>query len=140
MDKQENLELRVKHLGFIQNIIARMGNNSATLKNYCMALVMGIIGISVTIKNSDILLFAIPIIFIFSILDSYYLRLERAFRKQYDHVRLLDINVAPDFQIIPNENMRPNWINIYFSWSIAVFYISIMAILVAINLYLEKFY
>ncbi len=126
-------DMRMKHLELIQSVIARMGNNSASLKNYCMTLAAGVIGLAAAVQKPEVLLFSIPIILVFSILDTNYLRLERAFRDQYEDTRKRDIDCQPDFLISPNWSASNNWLKIFFSWSVFGFFFPIMSIMVAIN-------
>jgi hypothetical protein len=95
-------DMRMKHLELIQSVIARMGNNSTNLKNYCMTLSAGVICLAAAVQRSDILLFSLPIVIVFSILDTNYLRLERAFRDQYESTRKQHIDCQPDFLISPS--------------------------------------
>lgn len=78
------------HMEMIQGIINRMANNSFMLKGWAVTLVAGIFVLAS--KDTDKMYFLIayiPII-LFWILDSYYLNLERLYRKLYDKVCSLD--------------------------------------------------
>ena len=82
MEKQNHLEM-------IQGIINRMSNNSFMLKGWAVTLLTGILVLAN--KDTDKMYFIIayiPII-VFWMLDSYYLNLERMYRKLYDKVRHL---------------------------------------------------
>lgn len=74
----------IKHLEFLQDIIKRMANNSFKIKGWTITLVTAILGLLatknlLTLKYISILI--IPILG-FAMLDAYYLRLERIFRKK----------------------------------------------------------
>lgn len=82
------MELKIKHLEFIQQVITRMANNSFSLKGWAVTLIAGIFVLSD--KDADkayFLITLIPIV-VFWGLDSYYLYQERLFRSLYDLVRL----------------------------------------------------
>jgi hypothetical protein len=81
---------QVKHLELIQAVITRMAGNSALLKGWSVTLSSALIGWAAA-SNAHIkyaLLGLLPPIF-FAVLDAFYLRQERLFRKLYDHVRRL---------------------------------------------------
>lgn len=72
------------YLSILQNVIGRMGTNSAGCKTWCIALVSAIVVI-ISDKGNPNLAWAtlIPIV-LFFFLDAYYLGLERRFRARYD--------------------------------------------------------
>lgn len=75
------------HLGFIQDTIARMANNSFLLKGWTVSVTAGILAFVATGPNP---LFAWIGLFpttAFWLLDAYYLKQERLYRKLYDDVR-----------------------------------------------------
>jgi len=122
-------EMHMKHLELIQNAVTRMGNQSASLKNYCMTLVAGMIGLSAATEQSRILLYVLPIILVFAVLDANYLRLERAFRSQYDSIRRTPITEQPDFEISTNWGAAHTLMASFWSWSVAGFYAPMVAVL-----------
>ena len=78
------------HMDMIQGIINRMANNSFMLKGWAVTLIAGIFVLAS--KDTDKMYFLIayiPII-LFWLLDSYYLNLERLYRKLYDKICGLD--------------------------------------------------
>jgi len=82
---------RVKHLELIQDVIVRMAGNSALLKGWSITLASALIGWAAS-EHSHVKYVVIgffPPIF-FAVLDAYYLRQERLFRRLYDCVRLQD--------------------------------------------------
>lgn len=84
-----DMENKQKHLEFIQNIINRMSQNSFSLKQWTITIIVVAI---LFIKNTapDFIIFIIIPIVIFWILDGYFLSRERLFRKLYDDVRQMD--------------------------------------------------
>lgn len=80
--------MKHEHLEMIQNVINRMGNNSFLLKGWAVLVIVAIFTFTGE-SNNDIrcILFTnIPLI-VFWGLDSYYLQLERKYRKLYDDIR-----------------------------------------------------
>lgn len=76
------MEQKIKHLEFIQNITSRMANNSFLLKGWCVTLIVAILGFS---NFSFCAVFCV--VFVFYILDTYFLYLEKLFRILYNSVR-----------------------------------------------------
>lgn len=73
-----------KYIDIIESIITRMSDNSKQMKEWCIALVTGLIGISFSIKVFWLSIIAMPVVVIFLYLDAFYLQLERCFRHLYD--------------------------------------------------------
>lgn len=81
---------KIAHLQMIQGVIDRMGGNLFYLKGWAITLLAGLFAFS----TSDILpngkwsiLLLVILLFLFWILDGYFLSLERCFRDLYDKVR-----------------------------------------------------
>lgn len=131
-------EMHMKHLELIQNAITRMGTNSANLKNFAMLMIAAVIGLATSLNSISIIIFIIPIVFGFSILDAKYLQLERSFREHFDRVRVSKIDQQPDFCILPEINK--SLLCAYMSWSVIGFYGATVVFLVIIAIvipYLE---
>lgn len=73
-----------KYIDIIESIITRMSDNSKQMKEWCIALVTGLVGVSFTIKVGWLCVVALPVVAIFRHLDAFYLQLERCFRCLYD--------------------------------------------------------
>lgn len=72
------------HLSIAQSVIQRMASNSASCKAWCITLVSAILVIVADKgKPSYALIAAVPT-FLFLVLDTYYLALERCFRNSYN--------------------------------------------------------
>ena len=85
---------KASHLGFIQQVINRMGQNSFLIKGWTITLITAILAMNIEIKNVHFLYFATIIIVISWLLDSYYLYLEKSYRLLYD-------DIINDKEIIP---------------------------------------
>jgi len=78
------MEIKIKYLEMIQGIINRMASNSFMLKGWAVTLVAGIFALSAKGSNSLFFLITYVPIILFWFLDSYYLQLERKYRKLYN--------------------------------------------------------
>ncbi|MCM3808321.1 hypothetical protein ND808_21000 [Streptomyces sp. DR7-3] len=98
----------IKHLEFIQAIVARLGNGSFLIKGWTMTVAGAFFGVSATSPSWKIAAAGMIPIVGFWLLDSYFLRQERLFRKLYDDVRrptvaveLFSMNVQPYHAAVP---------------------------------------
>lgn len=88
-------EHNIKHLEFIQSIIARMNQNSFQMKGWAITIISALLAIFAASfdksgsGNIGFLFVAIAPTFIFWVLDSYYLQQERKFRGIYNDVAKL---------------------------------------------------
>ena len=76
----------VKYLEFLQKIISRMNSNSFMIKRWTITIVSGFIALAAKSGNIYYLLSAVIPAFMFWLLDSYYLHMERKYRKLYENV------------------------------------------------------
>jgi hypothetical protein len=83
-----------KHLEFVQQVIARMNGNSFQLKTWAVTLTAGLFALSERSNPWFALLALIPI-FVFWMLDTLYLQLERRYRALYKH--LCEKSGDPDY-------------------------------------------
>lgn len=77
-------EPKIAHLGFIQNVINRMGNNSFLLKGWSVALLAASFALAADNAERKVLWAALLPLLVFWWLDAYFLRQERMYRKLYD--------------------------------------------------------
>lgn len=71
------------HLNITQSVIQRMASNSGTCKAWCITLVSAILVIIADKGKPNYAFIAIVPTFLFLVLDTYYLALERCFRVSY---------------------------------------------------------
>ncbi len=94
------MENKRKHLEFIQNIISRMAGNLFFLRGWTITLIGALLALFSKNNSPDyIFYFLIVLIFVFWILDGYFLSQERSYRDLYNHVRKLkeeEINFSMD--------------------------------------------
>lgn len=79
-------EDRRQHLAFIQSVVARMSQASATAKTWLLPIVTAAYGFAITKDSPLTAVLGIIAVLIFGLLDANYLKQERAFRSLYDHV------------------------------------------------------
>ncbi len=134
---------KIKHLEFIQGIINRMANDSFLLKGWSVTLLTVLFVFTVKeIENFNFLYVLIIIfpIFIFWILDGYFLSQERRFRDLYEHVRKLDeknIDFSMD-TIKYKDTPRNTWWGSIRSSTLLWFYIPLAVIVLIVLFSINK--
>ncbi len=98
MDEETAREENVKHMEFIQVIIARLAANSFHVKTWCLTITAATYGVAVSRVDWRLLMVGLFVIVVFWLLDSYFLHQERLFRLLYDHVRS-DVRAVPRFSM-----------------------------------------
>ena len=127
------LDARIRHLQMLQSAIDRMAENSARLKTLCISVSAALVAFSASAKEPNVLLFSVPLIFVFGGLDAQYLRLERAFRSRFDSVRSSDLIERVDFPISPSFSAGNHLASVLLSWSVWLFYLPIALILLGVS-------
>ncbi len=72
------------HLQIYQSILARMANNSSTVKTWCVTVVSAILVLLIERQAESALPLAMIPLALFFVLDIYYLSLEKRFRYSYN--------------------------------------------------------
>ena len=104
----DDQELRLRHLDTIQQVVSRLAQNSFTIRGWSVTLVTVVFAI-LSAQNdtaSGLILVALAPTWIFWVLDAYYVRQERMYRRLYVAAarRLREGDAAPD---IPLFEMNP---------------------------------
>jgi hypothetical protein len=133
-----------KHLEFIQNVIARMANNSFLLKGWAVTLVAAFFALAAQNTNLNFVVLGFFPVIAFWILDAYYLRQERLFRLLFNAIRVKDADkVQPNELFLmdtsPYEGKVQSWFRIMFSKTIGIFYGTIIITLIIIVIVLKLF-
>ena len=84
------MDAKLKHLEMLQGVINRMAGNSFLLKGWCVTLVSALLALAASGSDKRFTLLPYYPVLMFWILDGYFLRQERLFRKLYERVRLTD--------------------------------------------------
>ena len=124
----------IKHMEMIQNVISRLADNSFKVKQWSLISLVAIFTIFGTLDpdtpignpEAALKLFSVPrwIILGFFLLDTYFVYLERCYRKKFDNVRQQE---ETDFDM----SLIPLWregIMAFYSRSNFIFYILILLI------------
>ena len=132
------MENKHKHLELIQTVINRMANNLFFLRGWAITLITGLFALSAGkgVDGRYIVTAFIPL-FVFWILDGYFLSHERRFRDLYDDVRKLedkDVDFSMDTKKY-KDIRRNTWLGSMFSSTLLWFYIP-LAIAMMIILWL----
>jgi len=122
------MEKKLKHLEFIQAVIARQAKNAFLLKGWIITITAAMITFIPNTRDFKPILSVYGLIFIFWMLDSYYLFQEKLFRALYDHVRKLDEEKI-DFDMNTktfSKQINCTWMDIAISRTLLIFYVPLM--------------
>lgn len=72
------------HLEILQNVIERMASNSTSSKTWCITIVSAVLVVIADKGKPDFALLALIPTILFLALDTYYLAMEKGFRKSYE--------------------------------------------------------
>lgn len=125
------VERRIAHLSFIQGVVNRMGTNSFLLKGWSVTLVAAIFVLSAKDSDHKFVLLAYFPIFMFWVLDAYFLHQEKLFRKLYAAVASNKVHsdeFTLDTMIVKDD--VPNMSCVFFSKTLVFFHGSIVAIVI----------
>ena len=100
--RPDEKEEKRQHIDIVEAIITRMSENSKQMKEGCIALVSGVVGLSFTVNIPWLCTITILVIILFGYLDVFYLQLERRFRRLYN-----------DVVEIGNDNQPPKDVSLY---------------------------
>lgn len=119
------------HLAMIQGVVNRMASNSFALK----ALAVTIAAASIALTNagqSAVSAYSgfLPVL-VFWLMDAKYLRLERLYRKLYDHIRTAQESEAFSMDTSQFNGNVSSTLRTAFSWSVIWFYMAVAVALLA---------
>jgi hypothetical protein len=110
-----------KHLDLVSQAIGRMGQNSFTVRGWCVTVVSAMIALAVDGHSVGLALTALLPITVFWISDAYYLVQERAFRALYNRVRTLAADKI-DFVMDPSDLQKETFLSVMFRPILLVLY------------------
>jgi hypothetical protein len=124
---------RLKHLELIQQVITRMANNSFLLKGWSVTLLSAILAIAASKDGQHKMVWIgfVPML-TFWLLDGFFLRQERLFRKLWDKKRKENQDTATDFDMSTeavSTEVDP-WLKVCFSPTLRIFYGALTLILI----------
>jgi hypothetical protein len=97
---------RLKHLEIVQQVITRMASNSFLLKGWSVTLLSAILAIAVKDSLYRMIWIAFLPVLMFWMLDGYFLRQERIYRKLWDHIRAEKLLVEVGTGLKPKQCQR----------------------------------
>ncbi len=129
-----DMDAKLKHLEMIQSVIARMAGNLFFLKGWSITLVVGLFALGAS-KDANPLysILAFLPVFVFWILDGYFLSIERSFRDMYEDVRQRDpknIDFSMDSEPYKKANPRNSWMCSLVSPTLIWFYLPMVLAMV----------
>ncbi|HWY19976.1 MAG TPA: hypothetical protein VNX26_02085 [Candidatus Acidoferrum sp.] len=126
-------ERKLKHLEFTQAIISRMSGNSFLLKGWSVTLVAALFALAAKDANKNYVVVAYFPVLVFWIIDAYFLSQERLFRDLYNNVRKQkDDEIDFSMDTRPFLKLGNSWGAALFSRTLALFYLSLVAIMLGI--------
>lgn len=115
------MESKLKHLEFIQNVIARKNSNSFLIKGWTITIVAALFALAAKESNGQFVFISCFSTLSFWMLDSFFLQQERAFRVLYAEVASKSPNQI-DFAMDVRASSLWHWIRAAFSKTFIVFY------------------
>lgn len=126
------MEMKIKHLEFIQNTILRMASNSFFLKGWTVTIIVGIFIFADSTNNDSRYLYIVllPII-CFWVLDGFYLYQEKLFRQLYNKVKNTNENLI-DFSMDTStvKSEVQTWRNTVISKTLNIFYLPLLVLVI----------
>lgn len=124
-----------QHLSFIQGVITRMNSNSFSMKGWMVAIVSALCAVYASNSTADAayiyIIVAIIADILFCLLDAYYLKMEKEYRKLYDKV--LKSPEETDFNMKIGEEQKVCFCEAFKSTSVWLLY-TVVAVLLGIAL------
>lgn len=121
------------HLTILQGIIQRMADDSRACKTWCITLVSAVLILVARQGASDLLLLAGVPLLLFLLLDTYYLALERRFRRSYEafvaKVHAGAVGVGDLYAVRPSGSLVGEWAKCLLSVAIWPFYVLLIVLI-----------
>lgn len=123
---------RLKHLEMLQQVITRMASNSFLVKGWSITLISALLAFAA--KDKIIVMAGVAVLpwLAFWMLDGFFLRQERLFRKLFDHCRSQPQDSSTDFSMNtqPVSDTVDSWIKVMFSKTLLIFH-GVLGLLIA---------
>ncbi len=129
------MENKRAHLKMIQAVVNRMSVNSFLLKGWSVVLISALFALAAGGSQALFVYLAYFPAIAFWMLDAYFLRQERLFRKLYDHVRHLaetDVDFSMDTSAVDGEVAA--WPCVVFSKTLLIFHGTVFGSIVIVML------
>ena len=133
-------EQNIKHLEFVQAMIARMNTNSFQLKGWTITIISALLAVSASTKKEGLILISLLPITIFWCLDTYYLMQERKLRGLYNDIAGISSEPkalkAFEIRLDLYVGEKYSYFNIFKAPSIMGLYLPLILILISTYFYL----
>lgn len=129
------IESKIRHLEMLQGVVNRMANNCFLLKAWSVVLVSALFALATNGGNGAFVWVAYFPALAFWLLDGYFLRQEKLFRKLYDKVRGMedtDVDFSMDTSCVAHEEQ--GWLRAALSLTLCIFHGAILGALLVVTL------
>lgn len=122
---------RLKHLEMLQQVIARMASNSFLVKGWSVTLLSAILVLTAKDKVYVLGWIAVIPVAAFWLLDGFFLRQERLFRRLYDRYRSQPQDTPTDFSMDTSlvSNEVESWSKVTCSKTLRIFHGGLVVVL-----------
>ena len=127
------MENKRAHIEMIQAVVNRMSINSFLLKGWSVVLISALFALAAAESQALFVYIAYFPAIAFWMLDAYFLRQERLFRKLYDRVRHLaesDVDFSMDTSVVDGEVAA--WSAVVFSKTLLLFHRTVFGSIVIV--------
>jgi hypothetical protein len=122
------MEAKLKHLEFIQAVIARMATNSFLFKGWAITIAVGLSTFAAVDTKAGLIAIALVSTVMFWGLDGYYLWLERCFIELHKKVAATSEEKI-DFSMTPDKtHAMCRWFKTCLRWHLLAFYGTIIVV------------
>lgn len=130
---------RLKHLEMLQQVIARMANNSFLVKGWSITLISALLAFATKDKMAAMAWIAFLPLIAFWLLDAFFLHQERLFRALYIKNSQAPLNTPSDlsFDTSNVQAQTSSWFKTIFSKSLLIFHGLLAFMIVAIILFVH---
>lgn len=127
------MDVKLKHLEFIQGVINRMAGNSFLLKGWSVTLTSALFALAAKDANPMFVYLAYFPCATFWALDGYFLRQERLFRKLFIAAAASPTGDATfSMSTAPYETVVDSWLSTTFSLTLRLFHGTVFAVIAVI--------
>lgn len=127
------MEAKFKHLEFIQAVVSRLAANSFSLRGWTVVVVSALFALSASDSRPVFASLALLPAIAFWLLDGYFLRQDRLYRRLYDRVRTMppeDIDFSMDTSVVSEG--ASSWLAATFSKTLVAFHGTILIAIVVV--------
>ena len=134
------LEKKLKHLEFVENVINRMNSNSFAIKGWAVTVVSALFALSAKETDYRFAIVSYAALFIFWLMDAYYLAQERMYRALYEVIVAKADDAIVDFNmdVSAYHTGDSTWAAAFWSKTLLWFYGIFVAITLVVMYFILK--